>query len=333
MYNVLLTCPPMLKQFDSYKSYCEKFGLIIHCAKVTQTLSEEELIELIPKYDGWIIGDDPATRNVFIAGKAGKLKAAVKWGVGVDNVDFDACVDLNIPIQNIPGVFGEEVSDIGIGYMIGLTRHLFEIDRSVRENKWIKPCGNSLSGKKVCLIGFGDIGRCSARKLLAFNTNVYVSDPGFIQNSDGQLKCIYNPELKVDHKLHTIKLTDLNEASKNCDFIFITCALNTHTYHIVNENIILNTNKGVRIINVSRGKVINENDVIQHLETGHIGGVAFDVFETEPLPITNKLRTYNQNIFGTHNASNTIEAVDRTSYIAIDMMHNFLHEYTEYLHP
>ena len=69
----------MLKQFDSYKSYCEKFGLIIHCAQVTQTLSEEELIELIPKYDGWIIGDDPATRNVFIAGKAGKLKAAVKW--------------------------------------------------------------------------------------------------------------------------------------------------------------------------------------------------------------------------------------------------------------
>jgi D-3-phosphoglycerate dehydrogenase len=98
-----------------------------------QTLSVEELKELVPQHDGWIIGDDPATREVFMAGKAGKLKAAVKWGIGVDNVDFDACKDLGIPIVNTPNMFGGEVADIAVGYVIALARETFQIDDGIRQ--------------------------------------------------------------------------------------------------------------------------------------------------------------------------------------------------------
>ena len=62
---------------------------------------------------GEIIGDDPAPESVFKKGKLGNLKAAVKWGVGIDNVDFDAAQNLGIPIVNTPGMFGKEVSDLG----------------------------------------------------------------------------------------------------------------------------------------------------------------------------------------------------------------------------
>ena len=72
--------------------------------QLTQILSEDELCDLIPQYDGWIIGDDPATRRVFETAKAGRLRAAVKWGIGVDNVDFAACKDLGIPITNTPNM-------------------------------------------------------------------------------------------------------------------------------------------------------------------------------------------------------------------------------------
>ena len=144
---------------------------------LVQTLSVEELKEIVPQHDGWIIGDDPATREVFEAGKAGNLKAAVKWGIGVDNVDFDACKDLDIPIINTPDMFGREVADIAMGYVIALARETFEIDRAVRKGEWIKPRGISLSGKTVAIVGFGDIGQSTAKRLLAADMNVIAYDP------------------------------------------------------------------------------------------------------------------------------------------------------------
>ena len=81
----------MLGMKDQYMPYLNSKGINAYCPNVVQTMSETELIDLIPGYDGWIIGDDPATRRVFGAGKHGRLKAAVKWGIGVDNVDFEAC--------------------------------------------------------------------------------------------------------------------------------------------------------------------------------------------------------------------------------------------------
>ena len=82
--------------------------------------------------------------------------------------------------------------------------------------------------------------------------------------------------------------------------------------------------KGVRIINVARGKVVKEDDVVELLEDGFIESVGFDVFEEEPLKTDSKLRTFSQNIYGSHNGSNTIEGVDRTSNIAISKIKEFL---------
>ena len=88
--KILVTCPPMLRMIDSFRPLFAQHGATITTPDVVQTLSVEELKQLVPQHDGWIIGDDPATREVFEAGKAGRLKAAVKWGIGVDNVDFAA---------------------------------------------------------------------------------------------------------------------------------------------------------------------------------------------------------------------------------------------------
>ena len=103
-----------------------------------QTLSVEELIELVPQFDGWIIGDDPVTRDVLEAGVNGNLKGAVKWGVGTDNVDFQACRDFGILIDHTPNVFGAEVADLAIGYLIALARNTFQIDREIRDSIWPK---------------------------------------------------------------------------------------------------------------------------------------------------------------------------------------------------
>ena len=306
--KILVTCPPMLGMIDSFRHIFEEKGIELSAPNVVQTLSVEELKEIVPQHDGWIIGDDPATREVFEAGKAGNLKAAVKWGIGVDNVDFDACKDLNIPIINTPDMFGREVADIAMGYVIALARETFEIDRAVRDGKWIKPRGISLSGKKVALIGFGDIGQSTAKRLLALDMDVIAYDP-FADN---------NPNLpEVEREVWPTRV----EAA---DFIVVTCSLTKSSFHMVNADIFKQAKDGVRVVNVGRGPIIDETSLEDALKSGKVYSAALDVFEVEPLPMDSYLRTHPHCIFGSHNASNTADAVERTSHIAIDKLFNFL---------
>jgi D-3-phosphoglycerate dehydrogenase len=320
----------MINRIKVYSEILKNNNIKIDIPNFKQVLTEEELIELLPNYDGWIIGDDPATKKVLEAGKKGKLRACIKWGVGTDNVDFDACNELNIPVTNIPNVFGEEVSDVALGYLLCLTRKLHTIHNHNMKNEWFKPVGMSLSGKKVCLIGFGDIGCCIARKLLAFNLDVFVSDPAFKKSSNGNIILNYGhgPKYGEDiskyNDLKTVEIKELDECLDNADFIIVSCPLNKHTKGLINKINILKAKRGVIIINVARGPIVDENDVVELLEDGFIDSVGFDVFEQEPLPIKSGLRKFPQNIYGSHNGSNTIEAVDKTSIIAINKINEYL---------
>ena len=218
--RILVTCPPMLGMLPAFLAPAKELGLELVPAEVTQTLTESQLIDLLPQFDGWIIGDDPATREVFEAGKAGSLKAAVKWGIGVDNVDFEACRSLEIPIINTPGMFGREVADVAVGYVISLARHTFEIDRGVRAGGWPKPCGISLAGRKAAIIGYGDIGRNTARRLIAADMQVIAYDPFVDKNTI---------ESGVTLKIFP---DDLGEA----DFVVVNCALSKSSYHMLDAS-------------------------------------------------------------------------------------------------
>ncbi len=328
MKKILLTCPPMINRIKDYNDLIKKYNFEIEIPIFKQTMNEEELCEIIHIYDGWIIGDDPATRKVFEQGKKGNLKAAVKWGVGTDNVDFDACRELKIPITNIPQVFGEEVSDVAVGYLLSLTRRLHIINEGHKNNEWLKPTGVTLVGKKVCLVGFGDIGRCIARKLLAFKLDVWVSDPAFSKTYiDGLIKGEYNnPSINTESliELQNCNFDNLDTCLEEANYIICCCPLNNNTFHLINKEKILLCKKGVKIINVGRGPVICEKDICELLENGFIDSVGFDVFEEEPLSKENNLQNYKQNIFGSHNGSNTVEAVNKVSIIALEKLYGFL---------
>jgi D-3-phosphoglycerate dehydrogenase len=306
--KVLVTCPPMLRMIDSFRELFHAKGVKLTCPNVVQTLSVADLKELVPQHDGWIIGDDPATREVFEAGRAGRLRAAVKWGIGVDNVDFAACKDLGIPIINTPNMFGAEVADIAVGYVIALARETFLIDRGVRQGDWPKPRGISLAGKTVALLGFGDIGRSTAKRLLAADMKIIAYDPGFAP-AEG---------------LDTVQSAKWPDRVAEADFIVITCALTPSSRHMVNATTLAHAKAGVRVINVARGPIVDEAALISALESGHVHSAALDVFEIEPLPIDSPLRKHPRCVFGSHNASNTQDAVIRTSELAARKIFEFL---------
>jgi D-3-phosphoglycerate dehydrogenase len=295
----------MLKQIKEYRHVFDKKNIELIAPQVVQVMTEDELIEILPTMDGWIIGDDPATERVFTAGVRGNLKAAVKWGVGVDNVDFEACKKLDIPIINTPGMFGNEVSDVAIGMMLNLTRQLHVIDREVRIGNWIKPVGNSTIGKKVGIIGFGDIGLAIGRKLKAFGMDLVAYDP--------------NATSKYD-----IPVLEFPEGIETLDYLFLACALNKSTHHLVNKEILARLKDTAIIVNVSRGPLIDEKALVESLETGKFRGVGLDVFEQEPLSTSSPLLDFDNCFFGSHNGSNTKEAVDKTSQKAMELLFNFL---------
>lgn len=317
--NVLLTCPPMILRLSHCKKELEEYNVFV--PDFTQVMTEDELIKIIHKYDAWIVGDDPCTRKVLERGK--NLKVVIKWGIGTDNIDFDAIKDLNLKFSNTPGMFGNEVADVAIGYLIGITRHLFEINNQVKMGKWIKPSGISLKDKRVTLIGFGDIGRNIASRLLSLNTHVYVSDPGFNQDEYGKITCIYNDNIIIEEHLYNVKLDTLQNCLKDSRIVIIACPSIPQTFHLINKDTIDIMADECYIINVSRGSIVKEEDVVSAFESGKLSGFASDVFENEPISLHNKLLNFNT-IVGSHNASNTVDAVDRTNVKVVHLLNEML---------
>jgi D-3-phosphoglycerate dehydrogenase len=310
--KVLITCPPMIAMIDRFRALFSEKGIEIFYPEMVQALKEEELINLVPKYDGWIIGDDPTTRQVLNAGKNGSLKAAVKWGVGVDNIDFTAAKEFSIPIKNTPNMFGQEVGDITMSYITALARKTFLVDREVKAGKWPKPRGISLAGKTMGIVGFGDSGKAIAERALVSKMNV--------------LTYVRTPEHETPEHLKAITfLTWPNQVSE-CDFIVFACSLNKDNWHMFDEKVVPKLKKGVRMVNVARGPLICEDTLVSALQSGIVHSVAFDVFEKEPLPLTSPLRNFEQCIFGSHNASNTTDAVIRTSERASKLLLDMLEQ-------
>lgn len=306
--RVLVSCPPMLGMIETFQARFSSLGITVEAPPVVQTLSEAELIKILPEVDGWIAGDDPANVRTLEAGAGGRLRALVKWGVGVDNVDFAAAKRFGIRVAHTPGVFGQEVADIAMHYITGLARETFYVDREIRLNRgWPKPQGISLAGRAVALVGYGDIGRQLARRLAAADMKVLVYDP-YYRPSPGE---------KIDMAIWPERLD-------TADFVVFTCPLTKETYHLFNQSTLSLVKPGVRIVNVSRGSVVSEQALIEGLRRQIIHSAALDVFETEPLPENSPLRDFDRCIFGSHNASNTRDAVERVSHQAIDLLTELL---------
>ena len=311
MHKILLTCPPMIGMVDAFSEDFENANFDVTVPEFTQEMSEDALCDIIGAYDGWIIGDDTASRRVLEAGVKGRLKACMRWGVGTNNVDFAAFEEFNIPIENTPGVFGREVADLACHYVTGLARDTFTIDRKVKQGEWFKPIGQSLWSARALIVGFGDIGQNLAKRLLAHDMEVWFYDP-HVEKSDIAPNC---SKVTWPHALSHV------------DYVVFTAPLNSKTHHMLNEATIELMKEGVKVVNVGRGPLIDELALIDGLRAGKIASAALDVFEKEPLSVTSHsdlLDFHHKLILGSHNGSNTREAVIGVSKHCIDRLSCFL---------
>lgn len=301
--KVLVSCPHLQRTIDNYRDLFSQNGVEIDLPEVDQNLSETDLVKIIAQYDGVIAGDDIFSEKVLLHGS--KLKIISKWGVGVDSIDLEAAKRLGITVSNTPNVFGDEVADLVIGYIILLSRKMHLIDRSVRNGLWkdAQIRGISLRGKTLGVIGVGSIGkavveRARALGLITLGYDVYPISESFISQTG-------------------LKQVSLTELLRNADFISLNCNLTPENRHLLGKKEFNMMKSPVYIINTARGALIDESSLIQALTEGKVAGAALDVFEYEPLPSDSPLRRFENCIFGAHNSSNTYEAILRTNELAI----------------
>jgi D-3-phosphoglycerate dehydrogenase len=300
--RVLITCPQLLRTIEGHRQWLEENDIDAVLPEVVQQLQEEELIELLPGVDGIVVGDDPLSRRVLT--QDNQLRVISKWGVGVDNIDIEAAEELGIAVMNTPGMFRDEVADVVIGYLIMLARRLHQIDRDVRAGTWPKPEGLSLADRTMGIIGLGNIGRSVGRRALAMGMRVIGAD---VQASSAEAA-----------RQVGIEVLGAAQVLRDADVLSLNSPLTPENRHLMNDRSLGTMKRGAWIINTARGALIDEPALAAALDSGQIGAAALDVFETEPLPADSPLRRFDQLILGAHNASNTAEAVERTSAAALE---------------
>lgn len=188
--------------------------------------------------------------------------------VGVNHIDVAECCRRGIKVTNAGDAFTEDVADYAIGLLIDVLRRLSSADRFVRDRMWpVKgeyPLASKLGGKRVGIVGLGSIGSEIAKRLEAFS-------------------CIiaYNSRKKKTHVTFPYYET-IHDLARNSDALIVCCTLTNDTHHLINKDVMTALGKTGVIINVGRGPLIDEKELVQSLLQGEIGGAALDVFENEP---------------------------------------------------
>jgi D-3-phosphoglycerate dehydrogenase len=276
-------------------------------------LSEDELCKIIGEYDGLAIrSSTTATKKLIEAAK--NLKVIGRAGIGVDNVDQAAATAHGVVVMNTP--FGNSITtaEHAIAMMMALARQLPAASASTHAGKWEKSgfMGVEVASKTLGLIGCGNIGSIVADRAQGLKMKVIGFDPYLSQERAKDLN---------------IEKVELDELLKRADFISLHTPLNEATKGILGKANLAKTKKGVRIINCARGGLINEQDLKDAIESGHVAGAALDVFEVEPAN-KNILFGMEQIICTPHLGASTSEAQENVAIQVAEQLSAYLNSGT-----
>jgi D-3-phosphoglycerate dehydrogenase len=258
------------------------------------TISPEQIKEKIPSFN-IVIVRSRTTLTKEIIEKAKNCKIIARVGVGLDNVDQDAAKAKNIRVINAVEGAMNAVAELVLGLMLSLARQTTRGDRAIRDGKWLKKelKGTELRGKYLGIIGLGNIGKRLARLAKALNMNIIGYD-------------VIPIDEEFSKEVGLMK-SDLDTLLQSSDFVSIHVPLLDSTYHLINSQKLSTMKKTAKIINTSRGGVIDEDALYDALKNGNLGGAALDVFEKEPA-IETKLAELDNVILTPHIGAQTKEA-------------------------
>ncbi|AMJ62748.1 2-hydroxyacid dehydrogenase [Bosea sp. PAMC 26642] len=252
---------------------------------------DEHMKEIIADADYAISGQVAVSGDVLRAAK--KLKLLHKWGVGVDNLDIVAAKELGIRVARTTGSNAVPVAEFTLGLTLSALRYIAFGHAELKKGDWrggrLPGETFQLSGKTVGIVGFGAIGQNVARLLKGFGCTILYSKR--------------TPLSAQEETALGVKHASLPELLVQSDIVSLHCPLTPETTNLIDKAALKAMKRTAMLINVARGGVVNETDLIEALRTGEISGAAMDVFSIEPLPADSELLTLDNLVVTPHLAA------------------------------
>lgn len=218
------------------------------------------------------------------------LKIVARAGVGLDNIDQEACEQKGVKIINTPSASTNAVAELALGLMIGAMRNVQKAHHQMKNGKWEKKVlvGREIESKTLGIIGYGRIGAMLGKKAHALGMSIIA----------------YNPTPRYDDGL--VRFVELDELLAEADVISLHAALTDETLNIINKENIAKMKDGVFIVNAARGEMIDDEALYENCKSGKIAGAALDVYREEPYK--GKLLELENVYFTPHLGASTKEA-------------------------
>ena len=306
----------VLISFDLPSIYVDRIRNVSTDLDVVQSKDKDSALNLAPDADILFAGF--FSQELFVAAK--NLKWIQAWGAGVDRLLVPQVVKSHVVVTNAGGVHPTPVSEHAIALMLCLCRKLHLCVRNQSERRWTRyESGESieqveeLSGKTVGIVGLGRIGAELARKTKCLGMRVIATKRHLSGQQSASVDLLIRP-------------SNLKKLLAESDFVVLTLPLTKETMGMIGEAQLKSMKQTSYLINVSRGKIIQEDKLIEALRQGWIAGAGLDTFENEPLPKNNELWSLRNVIITPHIAGLTPYYMDRVTNIFCENLNRFMHK-------
>jgi len=266
MNKILITTVPFGQNDRAPLDLLESNGIEYTINPLNKKLTEDELLELVSDVDVIIAGTEKITDKVM--SKAKRLKMISRVGIGLDSVDLMSAEKRGVVVSYTPDAPAPAVAELTIGLMLALLRSIYVSNSEMHLGEWTRYFGRRLSEVTIGIIGCGRIGSRVLQHLNGFgNPKIMVNDR--------------RGKLEAGSALN-VEWAEKEEIYRSCDIVTVHLPLTAETKNMIRKHHLLSMKSDAIIINSARGGIINESDLYQVLQSGHLGGAAIDVFDLEP---------------------------------------------------
>lgn len=261
------------------------------------------LADHIARADALVVGLVPVTAETLAQGT--NLRAVIKHGVGVDNIDIPACTAAGLPVCNTPAANADAVAELAVGLMFAMARFIPQGHLSVTGGGWDRRIGTQLGGKVLGIVGLGNIGKRLAKLAIGLGMTVVATD----KYPDNAFAAA-----------HGIAFAPLDALLAQADYVSLHVFGGEGNAALIDDAALAQMKPGARLINLARGEVVDLDAVARALDSGQLGGVAIDAYVSEPPDTAHPVFAHPDAVFTPHSGADTREALENVGLMVIESL-------------
>lgn len=306
--------PKVIKVAVTSKAFAKNASLVSYLAErfpnyqlnfATRKLTDAELVDFLHDSDAVILALEQLNQTVLA--QLPRLKVVAKFGVGLDNIDFAACAQRQLPVLHRAGVNKMAVAELALCQTLMLLRHVYQTANLLAQGVWHKNGGVSLMGKTVGIVGFGHVGTAFASLLAPFQCRILVCD---VLDKTAQCQALQAEQVS------------LAQLQREAQVLSLHCPLTADTAQLIDAQFLAGMRADAILINTARGELVDLSALEHALSTGQIAGAALDVYPVEP-PTESSLLAMPNVVATPHIGGNSQEATEAMGRAAIDLLWDF----------